>query len=56
MFDYIVAQKRVPEPQACRFFHQLIDGIEVLHRNEVTHRDLKPEVRNSGACPIFISV
>jgi 5'-AMP-activated protein kinase catalytic alpha subunit/MAP/microtubule affinity-regulating kinase len=34
----------VPEPQACRFFHQIIDGIEVLHRNEVTHRDLKPEV------------
>lgn len=44
MFDYIVAQKRVPELQACKFFHQIIDGIEVLHRNEITHRDLKPEV------------
>lgn len=44
MFDFIVAQKRVAEPQACKFFHQIIDGIEVLHKNEITHRDLKPEV------------
>lgn len=44
MFDYIVAQRRVPEVQACKFFHQLIDGLEVLHKNEITHRDLKPEV------------
>lgn len=44
MFDFIVAQKRVEERQACKFFHQIIDGIEVIHRNEITHRDLKPEV------------
>jgi serine/threonine protein kinase len=44
MFDFIVAQKRVEEKQACKFFHQIIDGIEVIHRNEITHRDLKPEV------------
>lgn len=44
MFDYIVAQKRVEEQQACKFFHQIIDGIDVLHKNEITHRDLKPEV------------
>lgn len=43
MFDYIVAARHVPEPQACKFFHQIIDGIEVLHNNEITHRDLKPE-------------
>ena len=43
MFDYIVAQKRVPEVQACNFFHQIMDGLEMLHENEITHRDLKPE-------------
>ncbi len=47
MFDYIVAQKHVAEVQACKFFHQIIDGVEVLHRNDITHRDLKPEVRCS---------
>lgn len=53
MFDFIVAQKRVAEPQACKFFHQIIDGIEVLHKNEITHRDLKPEVSLSFVSSIF---
>jgi serine/threonine protein kinase len=44
MFDYIVAQKHVAEVQACKFLHQIIDGVELLHQNEITHRDLKPEV------------
>ena len=43
MFDYIVAHRHVPEKQSCKFFHQLIDGLEAIHMNEVTHRDLKPE-------------
>ena len=43
MFDYIVDNRYVPEKQACKFFHQLIDGLESIHNNEVTHRDLKPE-------------
>lgn len=45
MFDYIVAQKHVQEQQACKFFHQIIDAVHCLHQNEITHRDLKPEVR-----------
>jgi serine/threonine protein kinase len=24
-------------------FHQLLNGVEELHDNEITHRDLKPE-------------
>jgi 5'-AMP-activated protein kinase catalytic alpha subunit len=44
MFDFIVAQKHVSEVQACKFFHQIVDGVESLHLSEITHRDLKPEV------------
>ncbi|MBM3968193.1 MAG: hypothetical protein FJ308_24510, partial [Planctomycetes bacterium] len=31
------------EVQACKFFHQIIDGVEALHQCDITHRDLKPE-------------
>ena len=48
MFDFIVSQKHVPELQACKFFHQIIDGLEMLHNNEITHRDLKPEVSHTS--------
>eukprot|EP01033_Poteriospumella_lacustris_P004455 gene4455-3185_t len=43
MFDFIVAQKRVNEVQACKFFHQIVEGVDEIHKNEITHRDLKPE-------------
>ena len=45
MFDYIVAHRRLGEAEACKFFHQIVDGVEALHSFDVTHRDLKPEVR-----------
>lgn len=43
MFDFIVANRKLDEPMACNFFHQIINGLEVLHNNFITHRDLKPE-------------
>ncbi len=33
----------MPMRQAHRYFTQLINGVEYLHRKGVTHRDLKPE-------------
>merc|ERR1740121_1185697 len=43
LFDHIVAKGRVPEPEACRFFHQIIAGVEKIHSMNIVHRDLKPE-------------
>jgi carbon catabolite-derepressing protein kinase len=43
LFNYIVANGRMPEPRARRFFQQLISGIEYSHKLKIVHRDLKPE-------------
>ena len=43
LFNYIVSKGRLPEHEACKFFQQIISGIEYLHQVRVVHRDLKPE-------------
>ena len=43
LFDYIISKKYLKEKEACRFFQQIIDGVEYLHLSNITHRDLKPE-------------
>ena len=43
LFDYIVQHQRLTEKQACKFYQELIAGIEYLHKSGVCHRDLKPE-------------
>lgn len=43
LFDHIVASGRVREREACRFFHQIMSGVEHIHKQNVVHRDLKPE-------------
>ena len=43
VFDYIVSHSRVKEREACRFFQQIISGVEYISRLGVVHRDLKPE-------------
>lgn len=35
--------RRLSEKEACRFFHQIINGIDYLHQLNIVHRDLKPE-------------
>ena len=43
LFNYIASRKRLEEKEACFFFHQIVNGVEELHKLEVTHRDLKLE-------------
>ena len=43
LFEYIVKQKKIREKEACRFFQQLVAGVEYINKLNVVHRDLKPE-------------
>ena len=43
LFDHIVKSKKLKENEASRFFQQIIDGIEYIHKLKIVHRDLKPE-------------
>ena len=43
LFEYIVSHGKIKETQACRIFHQLLTGLEYLHKMGICHRDLKPE-------------
>ena len=37
------ADTQMPEPEARRFFQQMVGAIEYCHRHHIVHRDLKPE-------------
>lgn len=43
LFDYIVKHSRLKEVEACKFYQQIISGVEYMHGLSIVHRDLKPE-------------
>ncbi len=43
LFDYIVANTRLKEKEACKYFQQILQGVEYVHKLGIVHRDLKPE-------------
>ena len=43
LFDYIVKHTRLKEKEACKFFQQILSGVEYIHKLNIVHRDLKPE-------------
>ena len=43
LFDHIVNNGRMKEPEARRFFQQMLCAVEYCHRHKIVHRDLKPE-------------
>ena len=40
LFNYIVANTRINEAEACRLFHQILAGIEYIHKLKIVHRYL----------------
>ncbi|KAG2224243.1 hypothetical protein INT45_000274 [Circinella minor] len=43
LFEYLVSQGRLSEPEARKYFQQIIFGLDYCHRHLICHRDLKPE-------------
>ena len=41
--EYLSKKGKLKESEACKFFHQIISGLEYLHQCGIAHRDFKPE-------------
>ena len=43
LFEYVANTGRFSEAVSRTYFHQMIDALDYLHRNNIAHRDMKPE-------------
>ena len=50
LLDYMEDRPRLPESEAQEIAFQILEGLEMMHRNEFAHRDLKPKVSPSSQC------
>lgn len=38
LFEYIVSKRRLAEKEACKFFSEIVNGVEYLHQMNIVHR------------------
>jgi serine/threonine protein kinase len=43
LYNYIVSEGYIQEPEACRLFYQMVHAVQYCHKHGISHRDLKPE-------------
>ena len=41
--EYLTKNGKLGEPEACKFYHQMISALEYIHQCGIAHRDFKPE-------------